>query len=157
MFDPKILRENPEVAKKACAMKNVDLDVDKGHKLALRRPEIIQELEHLRAEKNRVSDEIAVKKKNKEDASEMIEAMKKIGPRVKELEKELHEVEEEFHNILISIPNLPHESVQEGGEEENLEISVIGSKPEFTFTPKPHWDLAEELDILDLPRGAKIS
>ncbi len=157
MFDPKILKENPEIAKKACQLKNVDIDIDRGHKLSLRRPEIIQELEHLRAEKNKVSEQIAMKKKNKEDAAEMIDAMKKIGPQIKKLEQELFEVETEFNSILISIPNLPHESVQEGGEEANIEISTNGKKPEFSFAPKPHWELAENLDILDQPRAAKLS
>lgn len=157
MFDPKILRENPEIARKACELKNVDIDIDRANKLALRRPQIITEVESLRAEKNRVSDEIAVKKKNKEDASDMIEAMKQIGPKTKQLEQELAQVEEEFHNLLISIPNLTHESVAPGGEENNKEVSSHGEKPEFKFTPKPHWDIAEELDLLDLPRGTKLS
>lgn len=157
MLDPKIIRDEPDIARKACALKGVDLDIDAIHKLAVRRPEIIQELETLRAEKNTVSDDVARKKKSGEDASDLIAAMKAIGPRVKELENELAEVESALNESLLSIPNLPHESVQPGGEESNLEVSSWGQKPEMDFEPKPHWDIGETLGMIDLSRAAKIS
>jgi seryl-tRNA synthetase len=157
MFDARILRENPELARRACELKRVELDVEATRLLAQRRPEIITELESLRAEKNRVSEEIGQKKKNGEDAEELIIAMKGIGPRVKELEQELAEVEEKLHHDLLRVPNPPHESVQPGGEEDATEIASWGEKPAFDFDPKPHWDLGAELGILDMPRGAKLA
>ncbi|MFH0909984.1 MAG: serine--tRNA ligase [Planctomycetota bacterium] len=157
MFDPRLLREHPEIAHRACALKRMTVDVDAAHALACRRPAILQELEALRAEKNRVSEEIAAKKKAREDASARIEAMKAIGPRLKALEEELADVEERLQGFLLAIPNLPHESVAEGGEEANREIARWGEKPAFDFEPKPHWELGETLGILDLPRGAKLA
>ena len=157
MFDPKILRENPELAKKACRLKNVNLDVDSLHQLASRRPQIITELERLRAEKNRVSEEIASKKKAKQDAADLIASSKTIGPRIKELEAELDVVEADLKAKILYIPNLTHESVVEGGEENNQVIAEWGSQPKFDFQPKPHWEIGEQLGMLDFPRAIKLS
>mgnify|MGYP001809872137 CR=1 FL=1 len=158
MLDPKILRETPEIARKACQMKNVTtVDVDHLHALATRRPAIIQELENLRAEKNRVSDEVAKLKKSGGNADALIANMKSIGPRMKALEEEQEKVEQELNEKMLMIPNLPHESVKPGGEEANMEVASWGEKRSYDFEPKPHWDLATALDILDFDRAAKIS
>lgn len=157
MLDPRLLRESPDEVRRACTLKNVALDVEAGHALATRRPGIIQELEGLRQERNHVSEAIAKHKKAGEDASELIAEMKTVGPRIKSLEKELAALEAELDSFLLAIPNLPHASVQPGGEEANTVVAEWGEKPTFDFTPKPHWELGEALGILDLPRGAKIS
>lgn len=157
MFDPKIVRESPELAVRACTLKRVNVDVDRAHQLAVRRPALIQELEGLRGRRNSVSDDIAKMKKTGVDASQVIAEMKAIGPRIKEMEVELRELEESFNALLLAIPNLPHASVCAGGEEANRTVREWGSKPKFSFAPKAHWDLGEELGLLDLKRGAKIS
>ena len=118
----------------------------------------LQESETLRAKRNQVSDLIAGKKKKREDAKEEISQMKEVSSRIKELESGLAEKEEALHEIMMIIPNIPHPSVVEGqGEEADPEIRQWGKIPEFSFKPKAHWDIGEELDILDFDRGAKIT
>jgi len=157
MFDPKLLREQPDLARRACARKRMDVDVDAAHALAVRRPQLIQELEALRADKNRVSDQIAQKKRAKQDAADLIEAMKQVGPRLKTLESELDDVERDLHAYLLAIPNPPADEAPDGGEDANEVVSEWGAKPTFDFAPRPHWELGEDLGILDLPRGAKVA
>jgi seryl-tRNA synthetase len=119
---------------------------------------MLQETESLRAQRNQVSDLIAGKKKKKEDASPEIAQMKEVSSRIKELEGKLNAIEEDLRGILMVIPNIPHESVVIGQEEaDNLEMRRWGKIPEFSFTPRPHWEIGETLDILDFDRGAKIT
>ncbi len=158
MIDMKLFRDNPEYLREACNLKRVDIDIDAGVQLYAKRLDIISELEQLQARRNAASKEVGQKKKAGEDATEVMEEVRAIAGRVKELEDSRKEVEESLHQLVLSIPNHPAEDVPEGdGENENVEIDRWGEAPEFSFEPKPHWELCEELDMIDFKRGVKLS
>lgn len=126
--------------------------------LDAKRREILVTVEELKAERNTVSAEIAQAKRNKENADDKIAAMQKLSADVKKLDAELLEIDEKLNAILAVLPNTPHDSVPVGvDEEENVEVRRWGTPREFTFEPKAHWDLGEDLDILDWERGAKVT
>ncbi|HMC23648.1 MAG TPA: serine--tRNA ligase, partial [Thermoanaerobaculia bacterium] len=109
-------------------------------------------------QRNVASQEIATLKKSKQDASSQIEAMKRVGDEIKELDARLADIEEELRRIELDFPNVPHESVPVGRDETANRIErTWGEKPQFDFTPKAHWDIGEALGILDFDRAAKIS
>ncbi|WP_333564752.1 serine--tRNA ligase, partial [Streptococcus parasuis] len=126
--------------------------------LDAKRREILVAVEELKAERNTVSAEIAQAKRNKENADDKIAAMQKLSADVKNLDAELLEIDEKLNAILAVLPNTPHDSVPVGvDEEENVEVRRWGTPREFNFEPKAHWDLGEDLDILDWERGAKVT
>ncbi|HFR3265065.1 TPA: serine--tRNA ligase [Streptococcus suis] len=126
--------------------------------LDAKRREILVTVEELKAERNTVSAEIAQAKRNKENVDDKIAAMQKLSADVKNLDAELLEIDEKLNAILAVLPNTPHDSVPAGAdEEENVEVRRWGTPREFTFEPKAHWDLGEDLDILDWERGAKVT
>jgi len=122
------------------------------------RRKAIQEWERLRALQKKVSDEVSKRKKEGEDASELISEMKKVSKEMKELDAVVQEKEKALQDFLLMVPNLPHESVPRGTDSsENAEVRRWGEIAKFGFEPKPHWDLGEELGILDFKCGAKIA
>lgn len=126
--------------------------------LDAKRREILVTVEELKAERNTVSAEIAQAKRNKENVDDKIAAMQKLSSDVKNLDAELLEIDEKLNAILAVLPNTPHDSVPVGvDEEENVEVRRWGTPREFNFEPKAHWDLGEDLDILDWERGAKVT
>lgn len=123
-----------------------------------RRREIIAEVEQVKARRNELSKLIGQYKREKKDPKEIFEQIANIGKDIGDLEKELKEIEEHIHYQLLITPNLPNEEIPVGtDEEDNLEIKKVGDIRTFDFEPKPHWDLATELDILDFDRASKIS
>ncbi|RPJ12493.1 MAG: serine--tRNA ligase, partial [Deltaproteobacteria bacterium] len=121
---------------------------------------LLAEVESLKNTRNSVSEQIAVLKKDGDvaKAEELITAMRQAGQRIKDLDEQLREVEENLQQIVMAIPNLCDDTVPVGrDEQDNQEIKCWGSKPQFSFSPKPHWELGEELGILDFERAAKIS
>ncbi len=158
MLDIKIIRDNPELVKKACADKNDKADIDAILALDTERRQLLTETEAMRAKQNKASEEIAIVKKAKGDASEAIAAMKEVSKQVGEMTGKVREVEGKLHQAMLRVPNVPHESVPVGpNEEHNVTIREWGKIPKYDFKPAPHWELGEKLDILDLARGAKIS
>ncbi|QAS52848.1 serine--tRNA ligase [Halobacillus litoralis] len=159
MLDMKYLRQNFDEVKGKLKNRGEDLsDLDAFGDLDSKRRELIQESEELKARRNEVSKEISQLKKAKKDADEKIKEMREVGDRVKTLDTELKEVEEKLETLLLSIPNIPHESVPVGGDEEdNVEARKVGNTPSFDFETKPHWDLATNLGILDFERAAKVT
>ncbi|MBE9546944.1 MAG: serine--tRNA ligase [Proteobacteria bacterium] len=158
MLDIKFLRQNIDFVRKKMRERNVDVDLDKFTSLDSGRRDILQEVETLRSERNRVSREIGQKKKNKEDASELIDRMSEVSTRIKELDESLRKTEEDLHDLIMIIPNIPHESVVYGASpEDNPVVREWGEKPDFDFEPRPHWETGENLNILDFARGAKIT
>ena len=158
MLDIKFLRQNIDFVRRKMVERDVDIDLDGFTSLDSRRRDILQEVEILRSERNSVSKEIGQKRKNGEDASELIERMSEVSTRIKELDESLKKTEEDLHDLMMIVPNIPHESVPYGaGEEDNPVVREWGEKPEFDFEPKPHWEIGESLGILDFARGAKIS
>ncbi len=123
-----------------------------------RRRQAITDAETLKARRNRASEEIARLKREKQDASAQIEEMKGLRERIQQLEKAAEEADNELRPIITGIPNIPHASVPVGSTtEENVEIRRWGQPPKFDFTPKPHWELGQQLGVLDLERAAKLS
>lgn len=157
MLDLKFIRENSDRVAKGLKDKNVEIDIQGVVDLDKNRRETIQELESLRKKRNEVTAEIANLKKKKEDASEMIKSMKTVNKTISALEKELRETEAQLDEVLYTIPNLAHESVPVGGEDDAVEIRSFEKKPDFGFEPRPHWELGEALSMIDLERGARIS
>jgi seryl-tRNA synthetase len=122
------------------------------------RRQAIAAAETLKAHRNRVSEEIATKKKSGEDVSELIGTTKTFRDDIQQLQKAAEEYDERLRKILIGIPNLPHDSVPTGrSAEDNVEVRRWGSPPQFDFSPKPHWEIGEQLGVLDLGRAVKIT
>src|SRR5208337_666247 len=118
----------------------------------------ITDAETLKAHRNKLTESIASLKKKKEDASTIIASMKDLREDIAAAEKRAEEFDAKLRDILTGIPNLPHESVPFGkSEADNLEVRRWGTAPQFDFTPKPHWELGEQLGVLDLERAAKIT
>lgn len=158
MLDVKWLRENREEAERRLATRGEEAPLDAFEELDGKRRKLLGEVEELKELRNRVSEEIGTMKKEGKDASPKIKAMREVGDRIKEIEKDLAVVEEELQAVLLKIPNLPHPSVPVGADsEDNPEIRKWGTPPSFSFPPKNHWDLGEELGILDFGRAAKIA
>jgi len=158
MLDLKYTRDHLEEVKEKIGRRGQAIDWERFVQLDSERREILQEAESLRAQRNQVSDVIAEKKKKKLDATGEITRMKEVSNRIKELEPRLAEKEEALRDLMMVIPNIPHVSVVVGqGDQDNLEMRKWGKIPEFSFPPKPHWDIGEALDILDFDRGAKIT
>ncbi len=114
--------------------------------------------ETLKADRNKATEEIAQLKKNKQDATAQINATKELREKIAEAEKTAEEADARLRNILIGLPNLPDDSVPVGkSEADNVEVRRWGTAPTFDFAPKPHWELGEELGVLDLERAAKLT
>lgn len=159
MLDIKFVRENYELVQEKLSKRGEDIsELEKFPKLDETRRALIQEAEALKARRNDVSSEVAQKKRNKEDAEDLILEMRQVSDRIKALDSELKSVEEELNQLMLTIPNIPHESVPIGeSEDDNIEIRKWGTLPSFTFEPKPHWEVAAELDILDFERASKVT
>lgn len=159
MLDLKYLRAHFAEVKEKLQHRGEDLtDLGKFEALDQKRRELIVEAEQLKSRRNEVSQQVAGLKREKKDADHLIKEMREVGDRIKVLDDELRQVEETLELLLLSIPNIPHESVPVGEtEEDNIEIRKWGSLPEFTFQPKPHWEVAEYLGILDFERAGKVT
>ncbi|EHL2592107.1 serine--tRNA ligase, partial [Listeria monocytogenes] len=133
-------------------------EFEKFGELDKRRRTLIVETEALKSQRNEVSQEIAKLKREKQDADAKIEEMRVVGDRIKTLDIELREIDEKLDMILMSIPNIPHESTPVGeSEDDNVEIRKWGEVRAFDFEPKAHWDLGTDLDILDFENAAKVT
>ncbi|WP_416829677.1 serine--tRNA ligase [Ectobacillus polymachus] len=159
MLDIKYLRANLEEVKAKLQHRGEDLtDFDRFEGLDQKRRELLVKTEELKGKRNEVSAQISILKREKKNADDLILQMREVGDSIKTLDEELRVVEEELQHILLTIPNIPHESVPVGDtEEENIEIRKWGEIPTFTFEPKPHWDIATNLDIIDFERAAKVT
>jgi seryl-tRNA synthetase len=159
MLDIKVLRANFAEVKEKLQHRGEDLtDFGRFEDLDVKRRELIVETEKLKSRKNEVSQLVAALKREKKDADQLITEMREVGDKIKGLDDELRGVEETLEQLLLSIPNIPHESVPLGEtEEDNIEIRKWGQVREFNFEAKPHWDIATELGILDFERAGKVT
>ena len=158
MLDIKYLRQNIDFVAGKLRERGQEIHLEGFIALDEKRRDMIREVEALRSERNSVSKMIGERKKNRQDATEIIERMGEVSNRIKELDESQKQVDEEIRQILMTLPNVPHESVVCGkGAEDNPVIRVWGEKPHFSFTPRPHWEIGEGLNILDFARGAKIT
>ena len=157
MLDIKYLRENFETAEKALANRGGGIDLSGFTALDQQRRELLGEAEALKAEKNKVSALIG-KTKDKSQVQDEIARMKEVSVRIKELDEQLRSVEEQLGEILMGVPNIPHTATPVGAaEDDNVEVRVWGDKPTFAFEPKAHWDIGEDLGVLDFERASKLS
>ena len=158
MLDLKFMRENKELIEKMLKNRNSDLTLDEFAKLDEERRVILSEVEALKNKRNTESQEIARLKKAKEDATALIKEMGEVSAKIKELDEKLAAVDEKIKYIQMTIPNKYHETTPIGkDEDENVEIRRWGTPREFTFEPKPHWEIGEKLGVLDFERGSKLS
>jgi seryl-tRNA synthetase len=158
MLDLKFIRANPALVREGMRRKNISSDLDGLLAADIRRRDLLAQVEELRATRNRVSEEIAAKKKAARDADRDITEMRAVADRIRTLEKELKDAEETVGRILLEIPNLPHPDVPVGPDETgNVERRRVGEPRKFTFTPRSHWELGTDLGILDFERAAKIT
>lgn len=159
MLDLKFIRENPDLVKNSLIKRKLDPDlVDQFLEYDNKRRDILYEVEQLRHKRNVASEKIGQLKRAGEDVQPMISEMKDVSDRIKSFENELDDVEKNVHSIRLEIPNVPHGDVPVGDdEEENELIRKWGEPREFDFDFKPHWELGEDLDILDFERGTKVT
>jgi seryl-tRNA synthetase len=162
MLDLKFVREHPEEVKAGIRRRGAELDLNEFLALDGKRRTVQQELDALRQKRNTASEEIGRLKKAGQQAEDKVAEMRAAGDAISALEAVTRETEEAQRNLLLNIPNLPHATVPDGRDETgNVEVkrwSPDGAGPrKFSFAPKPHWDLAEYLDIIDFDRAAKIT
>jgi len=157
MLDLQLIRERPDLVKAQMARLHAEAPIDQILSLDLRRRELLTELEGLRAQVNAASKEIG-RSKDPAQRQAMVEQARSWKERLPPLEEELRQVEAGLQDLLLQVPNLPHEKVPDGrGEEDNVVVRSEGEPRTFDFAAKAHWDLGPALDILDMERGVKIS
>ncbi len=159
MFDIKLIREDVErVRKLVSTKKDNSTDLDRILELDTKRRDITFQVENLKSKQNMVSKEIPRLKKEGKDVSSVLQEMKDLSDKIKEDDKVLSEIESELKDLLLRVPNLPHESVPIGdSDEDNVEVRKWGDVKDFSFEPKAHWDIGEKLNILDPTRAAKVT
>ena len=157
MLDLKYIREHADLVKQAIKNKRENADVDALLDLDVKRRDYIGKVESARAEQNKVTQKIAQMKKAGQDATLVIEEMRQLAEAIKAMSDELKSVEDQIHDLLIRIPNIPHESVPVGGEQDNQLVKTWGELPEQDFQPVPHYDIAEKLGIIDFARASRMS
>jgi seryl-tRNA synthetase len=157
MLDIKYIRENLEAAEAALKTRGDGVDLSGFRALDNSRRELLQETETLKALRNRVSDEIS-KVKDKSQVQDQIAEMREVSQRIKGLDEQLKTVEEALESFMLTVPNIPFSGTPLGASEaDNKEIKRWGEIPQFSFQPKAHWEIGEDLAILDFETGAKIT
>ena len=158
MLDPKLIKEKPEIIKNMLKARSVEFDLEGLINSDQKRREFITKTDELRKKKNQVALNISEKKKKGEDISSILAEMKSVSEELSKLEVEQNNIEKKYLKLATSIPNLIHESVPIGEDEEsNKEIKKWGNIPEFDFKIKDHIDISEDLDLVDLERAAKVA
>ncbi|MCX5701584.1 MAG: serine--tRNA ligase [Candidatus Omnitrophica bacterium] len=157
MLDIKFIRDNLDLVKKSLKDRGLKLDLDALIKLDDERRKTLMELEDLRAEKNKANQEITALLKAKKDSKDKIVSMKTIAERIDLLEGQLKELGSELDKILLTIPNIVHQSIPVGDASCKKTVRSWGKMPEFDFKPVTHIELSQHLDIIDFSRAAKIT
>jgi len=158
MLDIKLIRNNPDILKKALLKRKDNFDVDQILSLDEKRRQILVEVEQLKNKQNSASKMIPVYKKEGKDVSQLMEEMKSLSDKIKSLDSQVREIDEELNKLLLTIPNIPNSSVPDGDtDEDNVEIRKWGEPRKFDFEPKAHWEIGENLGILDFSAAAKVT
>ncbi|HPM00865.1 MAG: serine--tRNA ligase [Candidatus Cloacimonetes bacterium] len=158
MLDLKFIRENADLVKQAIQNKNEKANIDHIIALDEKKRKTQFDFDNLRAEQNKVSKDIAQLKKEKKDATDLLAEMQLLAGKIKDISAELSQLSNELDNALLTVPNMPHDSVIVGkSEAENLIVKEWGEKRSFSFTPKEHTEIADNNNLLDITRGAKIT
>ncbi len=157
MLDVKYIREHPDEVARALETRGGAESVQQLLGLDADRRRRVTAVEALKAERNKVTAEIAQAKRRGESPTEEMARMRKLGDEIKELDGPIGEVERQVEALLLQLPNLPHPSVPVGRAEDNQEVRRWGAPRQFPFDPKPHWEVGERLGILDFERAAKLA
>lgn len=158
MLDAKIIRDQPEIIKQMLAKRQIEFPLKELLELDKKRRSLITEAQELKHKRNVVSEQIAMKKKEGQDASSVISEMKFIADRISALDAEIDSAEKRYRELMLMLPNLIHESVPEGRDEnDNVEVRRWGEPRKFSFKARDHIDLGLSLDLIDLDRAAKTS
>jgi seryl-tRNA synthetase len=158
MLDARFVKENTDLVKNALEKRQYEFPLSELLDTYDRRISLLKEAEELRSRRNVVSEEIGNLKKQKADASSRLAEMKTVSDRIKSLDDKLRELDDQTRSFLLTIPNLPDNSVPVGADEtENAEIRKWGTPKDFEFQPLNHWDIAEMLDIISFEQGSKIA
>jgi seryl-tRNA synthetase len=161
MLELRQVRQDPDAVRAALARRGkpgeTDAAVSRVVEIDAERRALISEGDELKSRRNAVSAQVAERKRAKQDADDLIAETRGIGERIREIDARLREVEGEIEQILLRVPNLLHDSVPEGGEEANTVVRSWGEPRKPDFEPKPHWEIASALGMLDLPGGARVA
>lgn len=160
MLDIRFIRENPDVVKAAMRSRNANMDaeIDEILRLDRVRRDLTAKVEAMKSEQNAVTKRIPEMKKNGEDTSKVMQEMKALSDEISSLDAELSDAEKSLRDRLLAIPNIPNETVPAGVDDsDNVEVRRWGEPRDFGFSPKAHWDLGRDLNILDPRRAAKVS
>ncbi len=158
MLDLKLIRGETEKVKKALARRKENVDIDALIAIDDKRRALLFEAESLKAKQNEVTKQIPVMKKEGKDTTTVFAQMKEISEKIKELDANIREVEDELNRMMLTIPNIPSDDVPDGDtDEDNIEIRRFGEPKNFGFEPKAHWDIGKDLGILDPDTAAKIT
>lgn len=158
MLDQKLIRNNPQVVVDGLKKRGEEFPLEQLECLDEKRREYLFQVEQLKQQRNTASKKIGAMKREGKDTSSLIESMQGISSQISSFDEKIRECENSLSQLFLQLPNLPHPDVPLGHEEEdNVEIRKWGTIPTFSFTPKPHWDLGEDLHILDFERGGKVT
>jgi len=158
MQDIKALRENFDAVKTALAKRGKDFQLDQFDAIDKRRRELLQTIEEMKARQNAASKKIPALKQAGQDVAPIMAEMKELADKIKALDPDVKAIDDKLEEFLINIPNTPHASVTEGADDTaNVVVRSWGTPTKFDFTPKPHWDLGEELKIIEPATAAKIT
>jgi len=153
-----LVQERPDYVTKMIAKRGMKLDLEGFLRRSREKKVLLKNLEGLRYEQNKASKKIGLMKKERSDAGEIIDEMKQAAERIKELETEFKEIDDELRGILLNIPNIPHESVPAGASSEaNEEVREYGERPVYGFPVEPHWEIGKRLGVLDFERASKLA
>ncbi|MEN9582812.1 MAG: seryl-tRNA synthetase, seryl-tRNA synthetase [Candidatus Parcubacteria bacterium] len=157
MLDIKFIRENADIVKEAARKKRVKVDIDALIKIDDERRDLMQKADELRAEQNKMSGSIS-REKDQKAREQMIMEMTTVKNDLGKIEENLKPIMLEWKKLMLEVPNVPDMSVPEGDSDAgNVEVKVVGEKPQFSFKPKDHIELLEKLDYVDFERGSKVS
>ena len=158
MLDIKFIRSNPDEVKEALRKRRSKLDLEQFLAIDQKRRDLLLEVEDLKARRNQASGEMARMKKAGENAEALLLELGAMSTRIKTLDEELKDIDQQTADWVMSIPNVPHSSVPEGVDEaDNREVRSWGEKPAMPFSPKEHWELGTALNGLDFETAAKIT
>jgi seryl-tRNA synthetase len=160
MIDPKLIRENVDLIQHVLKLRNMEgvVNVEELRATNEKRRQLIMQIDQLREKRNRVSKEIGMLKSKKEDAGHLLAEMEGVSDTIKAFEVELNAINAQFDEMALSLPNLLDTSVPAGRDEnDNVVVRRWGEKPSFSFTPRPHYDIGVQHDILDFERGVKLA
>ena len=158
MLDPKIIRDEPEKIKEMLKDRAVEFDLEKMLELNKVRKDMMQQTDELKQKRNQMSMKIATEKKAGNDASELLQEMSQISSKLDDMENQRKTIDDDYHKLSFSIPNMIHDSVPKGPDESfNKQVRTWGNVPKFDFKVKDHIDLGLGLDIVDLERASKTA